>query len=80
MTLSGPCLLSSSCKSFDDDTAISLGSDGRHHPDAAGGLHPLAVEDAVLPHERPKLDRYPDHLFLSAYAVHLDVASAPAAP
>ena len=36
------------------------------------GLHPLAVEDAVLRHERPKLDRYPDHLFLSAYAVHLD--------
>ncbi|WP_226378068.1 magnesium transporter CorA family protein, partial [Pseudonocardia abyssalis] len=35
------------------------------------GLHPLAVEDAVLRHERPKLDRYPDHLFLSAYAVHL---------
>jgi magnesium transporter len=36
------------------------------------GLHPLAVEDAVHDHERPKLDRYPDHLFLSAYAVHLD--------
>jgi magnesium transporter len=35
------------------------------------GLHPLAVEDAVQKHERPKLDRYPDHLFLSAYAVHL---------
>ncbi len=40
------------------------------------GLHPLAVEDAVLRHERPKLDRYPDHLFLSAYAVHLDAATA----
>jgi magnesium transporter len=39
------------------------------------GLHPLAVEDAVHDHERPKLDRYPDHLFLSAYAVHLDHAS-----
>jgi magnesium transporter len=38
------------------------------------GLHPLAIEDAVLRHERPKLDRYPDHLFLSAYAVHLDGA------
>ncbi len=51
-----------------------------HDPDARDlavltdefGLHPLAVEDAVLRHERPKLDRYPDHLFLSAYAVHLD--------
>ena len=25
------------------------------------GLHPLAVEDAVQQHERPKLDRYQDH-------------------
>jgi magnesium transporter len=41
----------------------------------AFGLHPLAVEDAVLRHERPKLDRYPDHLFLSAYAVHLDATT-----
>jgi len=36
------------------------------------GLHPLAVEDAVHDHERAKLDRYPDHLFLSAYAAKLD--------
>jgi magnesium transporter len=36
------------------------------------GLHPVAVEDAVARHERPKLDRYRDHLFLSAYAVYLD--------
>ena len=36
------------------------------------GLHPLAVEDAVEPHERPKLDRYRSHLFLTAYAVRLD--------
>ena len=55
-----------------------------HHPAAADlaalpdefGLHPLAVEDAVLRHERPKLDRYPDHLFLSAYSVHLDPATS----
>jgi magnesium transporter len=36
------------------------------------GLHPVAVEDAVLEHERPKLDRYRSHLFLTAYGVHLD--------
>ena len=55
-----------------------------HDPDPADlavlteelGLHPLAVEDAVQRHERPKLDRYPDHLFLSAYAVRLDEATA----
>jgi magnesium transporter len=38
-------------------------------------LHALAVEDAVDEHQRPKLDRYDDHLFLSAYDVKLDVAS-----
>ena len=35
-------------------------------------LHPLAVEDAVMPHERPKLDRYEHHLFLSAYKTGVD--------
>jgi magnesium transporter len=39
------------------------------------GLHPVAVEDAIYEHERPKLDRYRSHLFLAAYAVHLDPAS-----
>jgi len=38
-------------------------------------LHPLAVEDAVNEHQRPKLDRYDTHLFLSVYAVRLDAAS-----
>lgn len=48
-----------------------------HDPDAADldvvteefGLHPLAVEDAVHDHQRPKLDRYDSHLFASMYAV-----------
>jgi magnesium transporter len=39
------------------------------------GLHPLAVEDAVHDHERPKLDRYSDHLLLSAYAAELDTST-----
>jgi magnesium transporter len=39
------------------------------------GLHPLAVEDAVYEHERPKLDRYRTHLFLAAYAVNLDTGT-----
>src|ERR1700722_9104655 len=38
-------------------------------------LHPLAVEDAVNEHQRPKLDRYDSHLFLSAYVVKLDAGS-----
>ncbi|BBH63833.1 magnesium transporter CorA [Actinoplanes sp. OR16] len=32
-------------------------------------LHPLAVEDALHEHERPKLDRYDRHLFMNVYAV-----------
>ncbi len=36
------------------------------------GLHPLAVEDALNEHQRPKLDRYQSHLFVTAYAVALD--------
>jgi len=38
-------------------------------------LHPLAVEDAVNEHQRPKLDRYDSHLFISAYALKLDASS-----
>ncbi len=34
-------------------------------------LHPLAVEDAVNDHQRPKLDRYPGHLFMNVYAVRV---------
>jgi len=45
---------------------------GLHEPDESEmqdvadvfGLHPLAVEDAVLAHQRPKLERYDDTLFL----------------
>jgi magnesium transporter len=37
------------------------------------GLHELAVEDALGPHQRPKLDHYGTHLFLSCHAVSLDV-------
>ena len=36
------------------------------------GLHPLAVEDAGLEHQRPKLDRYGSHLFLTAYGARLN--------
>ena len=35
------------------------------------GLHPLAVEDALHAHQRPKVDRYRSHLFLNVYAVAL---------
>jgi magnesium transporter len=35
------------------------------------GLHPLAVEDAINPHQRPKVDRYRTHLFANMYAVSL---------
>ncbi|MEO3814116.1 magnesium transporter CorA family protein [Sphaerisporangium sp. B11E5] len=35
------------------------------------GLHPLAIEDALHPHQRPKIDVYDSHLFLTVYAVRL---------
>ena len=36
------------------------------------GLHKLAIEDAVEETQRPKIDRYPTHLFMSAYSAALD--------
>jgi magnesium transporter len=38
-------------------------------------LHRLAVEDAIAEHQRPKLDRYRTHLFVTGYAVELDARS-----
>lgn len=34
------------------------------------GLHPLVVEDTVLAHQRPKLERYEDSLFAVVKTVH----------
>ena len=39
------------------------------------GLHPVAIEDARVARERPKIDRYRTHLFLTAYSARLDLAS-----
>src|SRR5438128_3493311 len=39
-------------------------------------LHRLAVEDAVHEHQRPKLDRYDDHMFLSSYVASIDEETA----
>jgi magnesium transporter len=36
------------------------------------GFHELAVEDALDEHQRPKVERYPGHLFMVCHAVHLD--------
>jgi magnesium transporter len=38
-------------------------------------LHPLAVEDAVHAHQRPKLERYDDMLFAVVKTVHYDTGS-----
>ncbi|MBV9140056.1 MAG: magnesium transporter CorA family protein [Pseudonocardiales bacterium] len=38
-------------------------------------LHQLAVEDAGQERQRPKLDRYESHLFVTAYSVSLNVAT-----
>ena len=61
---------------------------GLHEPDEhqmqavadVFGLHELAVEDAVHAHQRPKLERYDDTLFLVlktiTYVEHESVAKA----
>ncbi|SFT69992.1 magnesium transporter [Geodermatophilus amargosae] len=42
-----------------EPTEAELGAIAEHY-----GLHPLAVEDAVYAHQRPKLERYDDDLFM----------------
>lgn len=37
------------------------------------GLHELAVEDALGPHQRPKLDSYDSHWFLSCHSVRVNL-------
>src|SRR5689334_13385284 len=67
---------------YRDDPAVTIWLDLRDpdHDDLAVlseefGLHPLAVEDAVHESQRPKLDRYASHLFLTAYGARLDPGS-----
>jgi len=36
------------------------------------GLHALAIEDATSRHERPKLDHYESHMFMTVYGVSYD--------
>src|SRR5215831_14702225 len=65
---------------LEPDTVVWLDLRDPDHDDLAVlsdefGLHPVAVEDAVMEHERPKLDRYGSHLFLTAYGARLDMTS-----
>jgi magnesium transporter len=39
------------------------------------GLHELAVDDLTHPHQRPKLDDYPDQVLLIAYGAKVDEAT-----
>jgi magnesium transporter len=55
-------------------TEIELGTIAERY-----GLHPLAVEDAVYAHQRPKLDHYDDGLFMvlktATYVDHEELTS-----
>lgn len=56
----------------DDFLWIGIGNpteDEMHRVGASLGLHPLAVEDALEAHQRPKVERYPDHTFISIRTV-----------
>ncbi len=39
------------------------------------GLHELAIEDALSPHQRPKVDFYDSHLFISCHALEMDATT-----
>ena len=39
------------------------------------GLHPVAIEDALFDRERPKIDRYETHLFMTVYGARLDTTT-----
>jgi magnesium transporter len=61
----------------DGSVTIRLDLRGPGHDDLAVlseefGLHPLAVQAALHHSQRPKLDRYRSHLFLTAYGARLD--------
>ncbi len=60
------------------DTVVWVDMCGPSHDElvelaAELGIHELAVEDALEPHQRPKLDHYDSHLFLSAHSVGVDL-------
>jgi magnesium transporter len=64
----------------EDGTTVWLDLRDPDHNDLAVlqeefGLHPLEIEDAVVERERPKIDRYPTHLFMTAYAARLNKAT-----
>ena len=64
----------------DGSVTIWLDLCGPDHDDLAVqseefGLHPLAVEAALRPSQRPKLDRYGSHLLLTAYGARLDTGT-----
>jgi magnesium transporter len=40
------------------------------------GLHDLAVEDALQPGQRPKVEHFPEHLFMVVYSLEYDAATS----
>ena len=42
------------------------------------GLHPFALEDAMTPHQRPKIERYEGYVFVVAYAARPRDGAGPA--
>jgi magnesium transporter len=65
---------------LDDNTTIWLDLRDPDHDDLLVlqeefGLHPVAIEDALFDRERPKIDRYETHLFMTVYAARLDTTT-----
>ena len=65
---------------IEDDTTVWLDLRDPDHEDLLVlqqefGLHPVAIEDATVDRERPKIDRYDTHLFMTAYGARLDTTT-----
>ena len=83
-----PAAIDSSAAEPDTRGSRAFAWIGLHEPDELHmqevadvfGLHPLPVEDAVVAHQRPKLERYDDTLFLIlktvTYVPHESIAKA----
>jgi magnesium transporter len=56
----------------DQDAMVWLDLDDVSEISGKLGLHELAVEDALQEHQRPKLDTYHQHLFITTYAAQTD--------
>jgi magnesium transporter len=61
---------------FEPDTVTWIDVDGLHNADLIGavgkifGIHPLLIEDILHTDQRPKVEQYPDYIFIVMQLLH----------